>query len=135
MNEQKEKLIPVDENQRSIDILNSLQNYAWFSRDPKDETQVRLYDRIDSFYIKPAQEHFTVTDFLKAVDFYQKNRDADVLVKDAMRRPDGFVNVWTGPKNDRKVAVRIKNYLVPQILEFAYQLVRNAQKANPQTQS
>lgn len=130
MGPQEREHIPVDENQRSIDILQSLQDCDWFSQDPTDTMQIRLYCRDSDGELAPTK-HFPVSDFFAAVDFYQDNRDARQLVDFAMQRPDGVVNVWTGRDSERRIAVRIKNSLVPQILEFAYLLARTAQRGDP----
>jgi len=136
MNGKETELATEDKDQRSIRILQSIQNSAWFSQDPKDPTQICLYRREeDSLYVTPTGEHFSTPDFLEAVDFYVDNRDPDSLVNAEMQKPDGFVNVWRINNSDRKVVVEIKNYLVPQILEVAYWLVRNTQKTNLQIKS
>lgn len=128
MNPKEGNSIPEDENQRSIRILQYLQSYDWFSQDPEDRTRVRLYHRNNEGLLSPAQESFSVADVLTAVDFYQKNRDHDLFVSNAMQKPDGVVRVWTGPSNKRRVAVSIRNSLVPQILEFAYLLARDTRR-------
>lgn len=134
MGSQERQPVLADENQCSIDILQSLQNCDWFSQDTVDKTQVCLYHRNDYGKLVPTKR-FPVSDFFTAVDFYQRNRDANFLANAAMQRPDGVVNVWTGHGSERRIAIGIKNYLVPQILEFAYLLTRTAQKGDSQPQS
>lgn len=116
------------ENQRSVDILRSLQDSEWFCQDRADRTQVRLYRRNQDGALAPTPRHFSTDEFLKAVDFYYENRDMDWVVDSAMQKRDGIVNVWSEVGGQKVVAVSLKNYLVPQMLEFAYLLVRSQQK-------
>jgi hypothetical protein len=131
MNSKETEITPIDENERSLDILSSLQNCAWFSLDPKDETQVLLYHNNGEGYVTLSSKHFSIDDFLKAVDFYCANRQVESLVNNAMQRLDGAVKVYTGHEDE---ALRIVNYRVPQILEFAYRISRRAQETNPLTE-
>lgn len=127
-----EELIPVDAAEHSIDILQFVQNSDWYAQDKNDPAQVRTYYRNADGTLNPREEIISVTDFLSAVDYYLENRDADVLINAAMQKPDGVVRVWKGPESNKQVAVTLTNITVPTMLEFAYQLVRSAQKDSPQ---
>lgn len=114
-------------DQKSVEILYSLQDSDWFR---KVDDDVQLYNRVQG-ELKPSETKFPVDDFLNAVDYYYDNRDLEISVNEAMREPDGVVDIYSphikgGGK--RQVVARVKNYFVPQILEFAYLIVRADQK-------
>jgi hypothetical protein len=116
-----------EENQRSVDILRSTQNAPFFRKKGND---VVLYYRNDDAELVPSDTKYPVEDFLRAVDYYYENRSSEIGVNVAMTKENGVVNVYApfekGAK-ERPVVVSIKNYMVPQILEFAYLLVRSPQ--------
>lgn len=111
------------EDQRSVSILNSLQNSDWFR---KVEDDVQLYTRTPEGLV-PTEIKFPIGDFLSAVDYYYDNRVMEDTVNDAMKNPNGFVDVYSPfikGGEERQVVARLKNYFVPQMLEFAYLVVR-----------
>ena len=121
----RELLSPRD--QKSVEILNSLQDSDWFR---KVDDDVQLYYRVQGG-LKPSETKFPVDDFLNAVDYYYDNHDLEISVNEAMRKPDGVVKVYSPHVKgggDRQVVARIKNYFVPQMLEFAYLLIRADQE-------
>lgn len=111
---------------RSVYILQALQNCDWFRLKNR---MVRLYNRNQERALVPTNESFSIKDFFNAVDYYYDNRVSEEAVNRAMMKPEGKVEVFSPhvPKSDepRKIVVSIKNYMVPQILEFAYLLARN----------
>jgi len=121
------EITPIDKDQRSISILQSLQNSAWFSQDQEDPTQICLYRKTGDNLknITPSGVHFPIADFFDAVDYYIQHHEAESLVSIAMQKPGGYVNVWSGSGEKARVVVKIDNHRVPQILEFAYQLARS----------
>lgn len=119
----------LEADQRSVDILRNLQDSSWFSQDPKDSKSVLLYYQdSDHKGLKPDQK-LPVEDLFRAVDYYQQNRCSESGVALAMSKPDGVVDVYSPyiKGEERRVVVSIRNYMVPQILEFAYLLARSAQ--------
>ncbi len=124
MAEKEPKIDPDQEMYRSVDILQSLQDCYRFEQ---DKDQVRLIYRMDQG--RTAEKHFEVEDFYKAVDYYYENREPESRVDAAMQRPDGFVDVYSPMKSpgETRVVARIRNYMVPQILEFAYLMLRQDQ--------
>lgn len=125
MPEVEPRLGPKEQNIRSILILQQINDCSRFEQ---FEQSVRL-KWISDGEIK-AHIDFAIEDFLKAVDYYYENRDMEFAVNEAMRKPDGRVNVYSphiADDVDRQVVVRIKNYIVPQVLEFAYLLLRSEQ--------
>ncbi len=122
-----------EEIYKSIDILNSLQDCTRFEQDRKNLEQIDLiYNRAQGD--KPVIKHYSVEDLFHAVDFYYEHRDMEFVVNDAMMRPDGVVKVYS-PRignEEERVVVSLKNYIVPQILEFAYMLLREKQLKNSQ---
>src|SRR3989344_147442 len=104
-----------EEDQRSINILYNIQNCE------------RFYADDENVHFKNPNETFPIDDFLKAVDYYYDNRDLELVVNLAMREKDGVVKVYAPyvqGAEERPVILTIKNYMVPQILEFAYLLTR-----------
>lgn len=116
--------------QKSVEILQSLQDCYRFEQDRKNRGRIRLVYNMGEGRT-PVSKYFGAEDFFKAVDYYYDNRDAEFIVNDAMTRPDGVVNVYapfSEGQDERPVVLQIKNYLVPQILEFAYLLIRQNQR-------
>jgi hypothetical protein len=115
-----------EEDQRSVNILRDIQDTIRFDR--RGNEVVFYYSRNNYGELVPSTK-YPVEDFLKAVDYYQENRDLELRVNMAMTKKDGVVDVYApfekGAK-ERPVVVSIKNYMVPQILEFAYLLVRSS---------
>jgi hypothetical protein len=112
----------------SIHVLGSVQNAEGFRL---REGNVVLYKRNTDGELRPTSEFFTKEKFLKAVDYYYKNRALEVLVDLAMTKPDGEVDVYepgVADRESREVVLRIKNYKVPQILELAYLILRTENK-------
>lgn len=127
MAEKEQGLTPEEQNIRSVLILQKIQSCNRFQQE--GDRVLLLWNRTEGQ--EPAEERFAIEDFLKAVDYYYANRNIELAVDSAMQKPDGYVDVYSpfiAGGVDRQVMVRIKNYMVPQILEFAYVLVRNDQK-------
>lgn len=117
--------------QKSLEILQSLQDCDRFEQDPRNRGRIRLlYDMGENH--RPRRKFFEVEDFFKAVDYYYENRESEVEVNLAMTERDGFVRVYAPfiEGSERHVVLRIRNYFVPQILEFGYLLLRQEQKSN-----
>jgi hypothetical protein len=117
-----------EQDQKSVHILASIQDcYDFRCKNGK----VCFYD-LNQKGSRALKEEFSVEDFFKAVDYYYENRVSEIAVDHAMQKKDGVVNVYSPhhPSNpdDRTVVVSIKNYMVPQILEFAYLIARDMQK-------
>lgn len=115
-----------EQDQKSVQILRSIQDCYTFRQ---NNGVVCLYNLNQERHYA-LKEKFSVEDFFKAVDYYYENRVSEGEVDLAMTKPNGIVDVFSPhiPNNpqDREVVVSIKNYMVPQILEFAYLLARNA---------
>ena len=131
MGEKEPKINPSEEMGRAINILRSMQSCDRFEQDRKGIEKGRiklLYARDGS---SNRIEYIGTEDFLRAVDYYYENRDAETVVNYAMQKPEGVVKVYAPFKKDEKerpVVLEIKNYMVPQILEFAYLILRQTQK-------
>ena len=120
-----------DEDQKSVDILKALQDSYWFALDEDDKNVVKLYNRDQFEGVEPGKIKFPVDDFLNAVDYYFKNRGHEIAVNFAMQKPDGVVDIYSPHVEgvvERHVVASLKNYFVPQLLEFAYLIVRSSQK-------
>lgn len=137
-NNMEKELRPNPENsmQRSIEILSSMNACDRFEQDPDNENQILLlYKRQGQ---EPAKKYFSVEELFQAVDYYYENRDSEWQVDDAIQRKDGVVNVYTPfieGGGDRGIVVGLKNFKVPQILEFAYLLLRERTTAKPEENS
>lgn len=119
-----------ENDQRSVNILNSLQGCDWFKQDGEE---VQLLYRNPEGKLVTLHEGVPVEEFLTAVDYYQENRDHVASVSLAMKEPNGVVPVYSPSVeggSERKVVTTIKNYMVPQILEFAYLILRSSVKEN-----
>ena len=126
VNEQIDNLLS-KENQRSVDVLNSLQSCAWFKM---SENGVVLYYRNRGGELVPSTI-IPVDDFLKAADYYCENRDSELKVAMAMTKPHGVVNIYSPyvrKSGKRRVVTNLRNDFVPLLLEFAYQVMRSTQE-------
>lgn len=117
-----------EQEQKSVHILGSIQDCYTFRY---DNGRVCLYNLNPERHYA-LKEQVLVEDFFKAVDYYYENRASESAVDRAMTKLDGVVDVYSphNPNNpqDREVVVSIKNYMVPQILEFAYLVARSIQR-------
>lgn len=117
-----------EKDQLSVDILNSIQNANWFRQ---KGCNVVLYHYNDDRELEPNGPKYPIEDFLNAVDYYYNNRESEQGVNAKMNVLNGEVEIYGSNLNDRtqrKVVAKISNFKVPQILEFAYLLVRKTQK-------
>jgi len=115
-------------DRQSVDILVSLGSYDWFSQVGDG---IQFYSRNQDRELMPIGEALPTEDFLTAIDFYCDNREYEVGVAAAMQKPNGVVRVYSpsvGVDREKQVVATIDNYKVPQILEFAYLILRTSQK-------
>lgn len=121
-----------EEVAKVVDILRTMQDCARFELDRKDPSQISLaYDTGNPLFLTSSKRRIGVEDFLKAVDYYYENREAVSVVNSAMMKPEGVVRVYSPFRDneaERQVVLSIRNYMVPQILEFAYLILRQNQK-------
>ncbi|MBI2595771.1 hypothetical protein HYW46_03505 [Candidatus Daviesbacteria bacterium] len=131
MSETEQNPNPNIDKLRSIEILTSLQDCDSFQQDRQDRDRIcLLYYTADGDSVA-AREYYSKEDFYNAVDYYYENRNSELMVNLQMTKPDGVVEVYSpdkGARVPRHVVVRLKNYMVPQILEFAYLLLSQEQK-------
>jgi len=121
---------------RSVDILRSMQSCSRFGQDRRgiERGRIKLEYAVEGFD-DPRIEYVKTEAFLKAVDYYYEHRSAEITVNSEMQKPNGVVKVYAPYKKgemDTPVVMEIKNYMVPQILEFAYLILRQTQKGDKQ---
>ncbi len=114
------------QDDKSIEILGYTAAADWFQTDPKDTGLVRFYFRDQEGLLSGGA--YQQEDFLRAVDFYCKNRDSETNVALALHDSQGQVRVFHPDHPFEVVVARIPASKLSQILEFAFQLARSDQK-------
>lgn len=96
------------------------------------EGEVKIYSTWESANKGRPNKKITPEELFEAVDYYYDNREAEHDVNEAMKKPEGKVKVFSPHKPedplDRVPLLEIPNYMVPQILEFAYGVARQELK-------
>lgn len=114
-----------ERERKSIEILRALNDGGYFNRVGEN---VCFYTYENGSLFRKV----SIEDYFKAVDFYYKNRESEVSVNYKMTKPDGFVNIYSPARpedvSERVIVLSLKNYLVPQMLEFGYKLARRELK-------
>ncbi|HSW89027.1 MAG TPA: hypothetical protein VLG12_07735 [Candidatus Saccharimonadales bacterium] len=117
---------PIPEgDQRSIDILQNLQNSDFFREDSTNAT-VQFYHLNNSSELQSGAQ-FSMPDFFNAVDFYVTHRVSENSVRSAMESPFGKVDV----QDQGRIVVSIDTFRVTEMLEFSYRFLRRDQQNNP----
>lgn len=131
MTETEPKPNPEADMQKSVEILTSLNNCDCFEQDEEDEGRISLSNYAPGTGNLTSRKYYSIEDFYRAVDYYYQNRMVEFCVNQQMCKPGGVVDVYSlyaGNGAPRRVVVSLTNYKVPQILEFAYLLLREDQK-------